>query len=89
MGRRSLSVPRKRVNLYIEEGLLARFALLHFDPTRGAAEYGKLSEAVNTLLRADLDRIDLERRQAGMTCEDEGCPHYGTPHAHPEELQNA
>jgi len=64
MGRRSLSDPRKRVNLYIEESLLTRFTLLHFDPTRGNFEYGKLSEAVNNLLRIELDRLDLARLQA-------------------------
>lgn len=61
MGRRSLSEPRKRINLYIEEALLTRFALLHFDPTRGTFEYGKLSEVVNNLLRVALDQADVER----------------------------
>lgn len=24
-------------------------------------------------------------KELGNTCEDEGCPHFGTPHAHPHE----
>lgn len=66
MGRRSLSEPRKRINLYIEEALLTRFALLHFDPTRGTFEYGKLSEVVNALLRKDLDEIDMARQATNL-----------------------
>ena len=61
MGRRTLSDPRKRVNLYIEESLLTRFTLLYFDPTRGNFEYGKLSEVINSLLRLELDKIDADR----------------------------
>lgn len=25
---------------------------------------------------------ELDMIKSGMTCEDEGCPHYGTPHGH-------
>lgn len=29
--------------------------------------------------------IDESKRRLGQSCEDEGCPHYNTPHSHPEE----
>lgn len=31
----------------------------------------------------------LRRQAAGTTCQDEGCPHYGTPHAHAEPNDEA
>jgi hypothetical protein len=54
MGRRALADPHRRVNVYIEQALLDKFALIHFDPARGGAAYGKLSEKLNELLRKDL-----------------------------------
>lgn len=62
MGRRALNVPRKRVNLHIEENLIARFALANFDPSsRTGYNYGALSDKLNTLLREHLDELDKER----------------------------
>lgn len=59
MGRRALNSPRKRVNLKIEEHLIARFALANFDPSsRTGYNYGALSDRVNQLLREDLDKIE-------------------------------
>lgn len=31
----------------------------------------------------------VEDYRAGNSCEDEGCPHYGTPHSHPKESLQA
>lgn len=65
MGRRALNSPRKRVNLYIEENLIARFALANFDPSsRTGYNYGALSDEVNTLLREHLDKIDHSKQEA-------------------------
>lgn len=63
MGRRALNSPRKRVNLYIEENLIARFALANFDPSsRTGYNYGALSEKLNILLREHLDELDKARQ---------------------------
>lgn len=32
----------------------------------------------------DVDCPDC-KKAGGMDCEDEGCPHYGTPHSHKED----
>lgn len=51
MGRRALTDTRKRVCVYIDEALLARFTFLNFDPARGGAAYGALSDFINEALR--------------------------------------
>lgn len=56
MGRRALAETRKRVNVYVEEALLNRFALLNFDPSqRSGYTYGALSEFVNEALRKHIN----------------------------------
>jgi hypothetical protein len=67
MGRRAFSSPRRRVNLHLDEEILAQFELLHFDPVRGGANYGALSSVVNRLLAEyvkgktnDAERVDRE-----------------------------
>lgn len=68
MGRRALNSPRKRVNLYIEENLIARFALANFDPSsRTGYNYGALSERLNILLREHLDELEAERSRQTFT----------------------
>lgn len=41
--------------------------------------------AMNThKMRAEAAEDEIARREkAGLTCEDEGCPQFGKPHAHP------
>lgn len=63
MGRRALADSRRRVNVYISEELLLKFNLIHFDPSRGRPEYGRLSEIINQLLRFHLDDIEQKEQQ--------------------------
>lgn len=60
MGRRALADKRRRVNVYLDEQLLARFEFHHFDPARGGASYGALSEFINEALRKYAAVNDLE-----------------------------
>lgn len=55
---------RKRVNLYIDENTLTELHIFFFDPARGKAEYGALSELVNVLLREHLSLIKKEAKNA-------------------------
>lgn len=54
---------RKRVNLYIDENTLTELQLFFFDPARGKAEYGALSELVNVLLKEHVSLIKKEARR--------------------------
>jgi len=53
---------RKRVNLYIDEHTLTELQIFFFDPARGKAEYGALSELVNVLLKDHLRLIKEKAR---------------------------
>lgn len=64
MGRRALAQPRKRYNVMLEEHLIARFTLQVFDPASASGyPYGALSEMLNKLLAAELDRLDANKPQ--------------------------
>lgn len=61
MGRRASAEPCKRVNVRIEEKLLARFSMHHFDPSqRSGYEYGALSKFINDVLRKELSIYDIK-----------------------------
>lgn len=55
MGRRALANPRRRICVRIDEDLLLKLSLDKFDPVRGKAEYGALSDLLNRLLRQELE----------------------------------
>lgn len=57
MGRRQHGDPRRRINLYIDEAVLAELQLYYFDPARGKPKYGKLSDLVNVALKQHLSFI--------------------------------
>lgn len=62
MGRKKKGRSR-RINVYISEELLVKFDLLYFDPTRGKAEYGKLSEVLNHLLMQHINEKSQEKEK--------------------------
>lgn len=49
-GRPSKLQPRKRVNVYVREDLLAKFQLIHFDEDKNRASFGAFSNFVNEAL---------------------------------------
>lgn len=57
MGRRSHNDPHRRINLYINESILTALQILYFDPARGKARYGAMSELVNLALKEHLRMI--------------------------------
>lgn len=53
-GRKPLSQPRRRLNVYIDEDLYAQFQLIYFDRRLGRAEFGAFSDLVNRFLKQHL-----------------------------------
>lgn len=64
MGRRAHGDARKRINLYLQEAVLAELQIHYFDPARGKPQYGVLSEIVNNALKEHLERIKQGARAA-------------------------
>lgn len=57
MGRRPGATPRRRINLYIDEHVLAQLALHYFDPARGKPKFGVMSDIVNTALAEHIEKL--------------------------------
>lgn len=62
MGRRQHGDSRRRINLYISESILTELQLYYFDPARGRAKYGALSDIVNSALKAHLNGVKRQQR---------------------------
>lgn len=57
MGRPTSAIKRLRVEIPLEEALVAEMDLLLFSPTEGRVPYGARTELIESLLRAALARI--------------------------------
>lgn len=60
-GRKPSLSPRKRINVYIEEELYAKFQLLYFDNSMQRPVFGAFSELVNRFLRQHLQQLEEKR----------------------------
>lgn len=61
MGKKMGAIPRKRVNFYVDEIVLAQLQLIYYDAARGRSKYGAMSEIVNMALKEHLDRVTKEQ----------------------------
>lgn len=95
-GRKPNSIPTVPWKLYIRADLAAEVELLLLDPMREKVRYGERNRLIESLLE---DWLKEQRKvmatppaafsegssAPSVPCEDEGCPHYGTPHGHSRE----
>lgn len=65
--------------------MVGRSNLVECDKTQDFADFSQLLDTVTD----DWEECTCEecRIVGGMTCKDEGCPHYGKPHVHVESQE--
>lgn len=67
MGKKMGAIPRKRVNFYVDEVVLAQLQLIYYDAARGRSKYGAMSEIVNVALKEHLDRVTKEQTRGNSS----------------------
>ena len=87
-GRPKNAMPTVEWRSYVRADLAAKVELLLKDPLRDRVKYGERGKLIESLLERWVQET-MERAKAGMLCQDEGCPHFGTPHGHGEGYEAA